>query len=94
LYINQLYCGRHSEGVNIVGVIDDNPALSRLNVYGFDVLGTLRRLEAIYQKTPFEEIIITCNDISNGKIQRLREFQKKNNVRLVAFVRELKEFSE
>lgn len=94
LYINQLYCGRHSEGVNIVGIIDDNPALSRLNVYGFDVLGTLRRLEAIYQKTPFEEIIITCNDISNGKIRRLREFQKKNNVRLVAFVRELKEFSE
>ena len=78
----------------IVGIIDDNPALGHLNVYGFNVLGTLRRLDAIYQQTPFEEIIITCNDIGNGKIRRLREFQKKYNVRLVTFVRELKEFSE
>lgn len=94
MYIYQLYCGRRSENVNIVGIIDDNPALGHLNVYGFNVLGTLRRLDAIYQQTPFEEIIITCNDIGNGKIRRLREFQKKYNVRLVTFVCELKEFSE
>ena len=86
MYVYRLYCGRKSENVKIVGVIDDNPALSRLNVYGFNVLGTIRQLEEIYQKYPFDTIVVTCKELSGGKLRRLQGFQKKYDVKLINFV--------
>lgn len=85
MYVYRLYCGRRGGNVNIIGVIDDNPALNRLNVYGFNVLGSLDSLESIYSKTPFDAVVVTCRELSGEKLQALLEFQKKYNVRIVRF---------
>ncbi|MBQ9776571.1 MAG: hypothetical protein IJW17_11120 [Lentisphaeria bacterium] len=94
MYVCQLYCSSQSENLHIVGIIDDNPALNGLNVYGFNVLGTLRRLDAIYRKKEFDAIVITCKNLSAGKLRRLQEFQKKHHIQLSVFSCEQKDLSE
>jgi FlaA1/EpsC-like NDP-sugar epimerase len=85
MYVYRLYCGRRGGNVNIIGVVDDNPALVNLNVYGFNVLGTLEYLERVYRKTPFDAVVVTCRELSEEKFRYLLEFQKKHNVRIVRF---------
>ena len=84
IYATQQYCGFRGdrENIKIIGIIDDSRALRNLNVYGFNVLGTLNDLEKIYKKTPFDSIIIAYSNPQEDKVQLLRDFCEKHNVEL------------
>ncbi len=84
IYATQQYCGFRGdrENIKIIGIIDDSRALRNLNVYGFNVLGTLDDLEKIYKKTPFDSIIIAYSNPQEDKVQLLRDFCEKHNVEL------------
>lgn len=84
IYVTRQYCGFRGdrENIQIIGIIDDSSALRNLNVYGFNVLGTLNDLEKIYSKTPFDSIIITSNDLQDDKLQFLRNFCSGHNIEL------------
>ena len=88
MYINNLYSSRHlSCPFRILGIVDENPSLQNLNVYGFRVLGTSRDLEKLYKKKPFDTIVLTTVNISGRQIDRIRAFAREHsNVRITMFL--------
>ena len=87
IYLTSLYTGRHlSCPFRIIGIVDDDLSLRKLNVYGFRVLGTSHDLEAIYHKTPFETIVLTTTNMTSDAINEVRMFSKTHNVKLTMFV--------
>ena len=87
MYLTDLYTGRHlSCPFRILGIVDDDLSLRKLNVYGFRVLGTSHDLEAIYAKTPFETIVLTTMNMTSEAIEEVRMFAKAHDVKLTMFV--------
>ena len=66
--------------------MDENPSLQKLNVYGFRVLGTSRDLEHLYEKTPFDTIVLTTANVSGEIAGRIRSFAAKHDIRLTMFL--------
>ena len=87
MYINNLYSSHHlSCPFHILGIVDEDPSLQKLNVYGFRVLGTSKDLEKLYKKKPFDTIVLTTVNISGEFIDRIRSFAHEHNVRLTMFL--------
>ena len=88
LYITRQFCGfkDNRQAVKIVGIMDDDPALRKLNVYGFEVSGSVYELDKIFAKRPFDIIVITCADVDGEKMQILKEFCRQKKVALQEFV--------
>ena len=88
LYITGKFSGHSAEcdHVRVVGIVDDDPALRKFNVYGFDVLGSLADLEAVYAAEPFDEIVITCSYTEPDKMALLRDFCGRHGVELRQFI--------
>jgi len=88
LYITGKFSGHSAEcdHVRVVGIVDDDPALRKLNVYGFTVLGSLDDLEAIHAVDPFDVIVNTCSYTEPDKMKLLRDFSAKHAVELRQFV--------
>ena len=76
-----------NEPVNrkIIGIIDDNPSLRGLNVYGLDVLGTTRDLAKLKEKYQFDEIIIALRLITDEKRKKLIDFGKRSGILVEEF---------
>lgn len=88
LYITRQFCGfkDNRQAVKIIGIMDDDRALRRLNVYGFEVMGSVYELEEILARRKFDIIVITCNDAGDEKMQILKNFCRENHVVLQEFV--------
>ena len=87
MYINNLYSSRHlSCPFHILGIIDEDPSLQKLNVYGFPVLGTSDDLETLYKKKPFDTIVLTTVNITGETIEKVRTFSRAHNVRVTMFL--------
>ena len=69
----------------VIGIIDDNPSLRGLNVYGQNVLGRSRDLSRLKEKYRFDEIVIALGTISDRMREKLIRFGAENNVRVVEF---------
>lgn len=86
LYINHLYNVNSARaGGEVIGILDDNIALHRKRVFGFEVLGGIDDLEQVYQKTPFDKLVVTTNALRSRELKRMVEFSKTNDVRLTMF---------
>ena len=87
MYISNLYSSRHlSCPFHILGIIDEDPSLQNLNVYGFRVLGTSDDLEELYKKTPFDTIVLTTVNITDESIDRISMFARSHNIRVTMFL--------
>lgn len=87
MYINSLYSSRHlSCPFHILGIVDEDPSLQKLNVYGFRVLGTSDDLETLYKKKPFDTIVFTTVNITDKSIDKVRTFARAHNVRMTMFL--------
>jgi UDP-N-acetylmuramyl pentapeptide phosphotransferase/UDP-N-acetylglucosamine-1-phosphate transferase len=87
LYIGSLYSSRRfSCPFRILGIVDEDLSLQKLNVYGFPVLGTSWELEAVYEKSPFDTIVLTTANISGEAVERIRAFADTHNIRLTMFL--------
>ena len=96
IYVSHIFCGFPSkrENIKVIGIIDDDTALRGLNVYGFNILGSLNDLEDIFRKTPFDSIVVTCSEMDAEKTQILRDFCKAHNVELELMVCGVEKFQE
>ena len=87
MYISNLYSSRHlSCPFHILGIIDEDMSLQKLNVYGFRVLGTSNDLEALYKKKPFDTIVLTTVNISDESIDKISMFARTHNIRVTMFL--------
>lgn len=86
MYISSIYCrfSQTEEKVKIIGIIDDNPAIKNLNIYGFKVYGGLLELEKIYEKFKFNRIIITGKDPQ--LLEHLKSFCEEHKIELKKFI--------
>ena len=84
VFISTLYCAQKSgDREQIVGIIDDDPALQGLQVNGFRVFGSALEIERIYQKCPFVKIVIATNRDSDEGLSHLRQFCREKELPLV-----------
>jgi len=87
MYINSLYSSRHlSCPFRILGIVDEDPSLQNLNVYGFRVLGTSGDLEALYKDKPFDAIVLTTVNIADKHVENIRAFAREHNIRVTMFL--------
>jgi len=87
MYIGSLYSRhRFSCPFQILGIVDENPSLQRLNVYGFPVLGTSWDLERLYAKKQFDTIVLTTANIPKETSNRLKDFACGHNIKLTMFL--------
>lgn len=86
LYLTNVYCGTiNDKMIDVCGIIDDDRALHHLSVYGFKVYGGLDELERIYEKTPFDRLIIALKNLPAEKEKIILDFAKKNNIAVQQF---------
>ena len=72
LYIGYLFSHAWGERPEeLVGMLDDDPALQGFYVYGVKVMGGVQDLEEIYRKTPFDKVIIATDADVDGMHIRL-----------------------
>jgi FlaA1/EpsC-like NDP-sugar epimerase len=70
-----MYLYRSAEGpVSIVGMLDDDEFKRGKLFHGYPVLGTIRQIGAIYDRLPFDEILIAQRDLSDMQIDTVAEF--------------------
>ncbi len=86
LYVNYLYNvnSTWSKG-EVIGILDDDLALHRKRIFGFEVLGGIDDVKEIYAKTPFDKLVVTTNSIRARELKAMTEFSKENNIRLTMF---------
>lgn len=81
VFISTLYCAQKSgDKEQIVGIIDDDPVLAGLHVYGFPVFGSSRQLGEIYEKHPFDKLLITTRTDDPEKMRFLEEFCRRHSI--------------
>ena len=81
-FVANIYIRNSEFDYNVVGIIDDIPALHGFDVYGFRVLGSGKDLEKILKSHPFNEIIVTLSSIRPLQLNRLKKFCRDNNIGL------------
>lgn len=83
IFVNILYCAQKSnDPARILGIIDDDPALHGLRIYGFPVFGGSGNLEKIYARHPFDKILVTACSEDAEKMARLKEFCRHHDIAL------------
>jgi len=90
---SQYSVSQHPPARQVIGIIDDNPSLRGLNVYGQDILGTSRDLAALKEKYRFDEIVIALGPISDHMKEKLKQFGAENDVRVVEFTFRIEDVS-
>ena len=85
LFILNLFCRNNMRLPLVVnGIVDDDPALRRLNVYGFPVLGSTKDLDEVYQSAPFDMLVVTAV-LPEEALARVKEFARTHDIRLGVF---------
>ncbi len=83
VYINCLYCAKKADNPErIVGIIDDDPALHGLHIYGFRVFGGSDRLEQIHARHPFGKLLVTAHTGNRERMSRLETFCRERGIEL------------
>ena len=83
-----MYCnfGKAGSAGRIVGIMDDNPALKNLNVYGFKVHGGIEELGKIHERLNFDKVVITCEEMAADNQEKLKKFCAEKNIELKKFI--------
>lgn len=95
IYGGGLYCrlflqtlstaSREQDKRKVIGILDDNSLLCRLNVYGFNVLGNIDELDLLLEKYQFDEIVIALRSVSDEIREKLCEFGKAHGIAIREF---------
>ena len=87
IYLHTLFTHYHMYyPLVIIGIIDDDPVLRNLNVYGFQVIGNSEELEQLYAKRRFDNFVITTHNISRPVFEKIESFCNQNQIRLSYFI--------
>jgi len=80
VYFKVLFSRIDNAPIDVVGIIDDNPALKGMYIYGYKVLGGVKDINAIYAHAPFNKIIVTAIHLRPPMRRYLSRFCTRNNV--------------
>ena len=81
LYIESLFCRYYfRQPFKILGIADDDRAIRRLNVYGFQVLGSTEDLEELHAKYRVDHVVMTAVNISPEALERVAGFCKRHSL--------------
>lgn len=81
IFISTLYCAQKSGDTGqIIGIVDDDPVLAGLRVYGFPVFGNSAQLEEIYARQPFDKLLIATRTDDAEKMCQLKDFCARHKV--------------
>ncbi|MDR0931943.1 MAG: hypothetical protein LBM70_02855 [Victivallales bacterium] len=93
IFIDTLYCAqRFGDSDQVVGIVDDDPVLTGLRVYGFPILGNSSQLEKIYKSHPFDKLLIANRNNDDKKMQALKKFCEKHEIVMSNLIFEEEEF--
>lgn len=73
------YRSNNPQNIQVLGVVDDDPALKGLRLYGTKVLGQGDDLESIYQKHPFRKVVLTT-ELGGPAMQALLDFCRAQHI--------------
>lgn len=88
MYISSVYSsfGEGGKSVRIVGIMDDNPALKKLNIHGFEVFGGSAEISEIYAKKEFDCVVLACELPGDSeRMTLLREFCREKKIKIKKF---------
>ena len=74
--VSYLFSERRQE-IRLVGFIDDDGFKLGKLVHGQRVLGSSADLERVYRASPFDQVLIADNEISNERLERIAEFARR-----------------
>ncbi|HYL60435.1 MAG TPA: hypothetical protein VEU51_16325 [Candidatus Acidoferrales bacterium] len=77
--------------VRLVGFIDDDAFKQGKLVHGQRVLGTCADIERVYRSSPFDQVLVADDEISDDRLERLCEFANRREIPLRRFTIALSE---
>lgn len=90
-YLTERFSTIEHDPIDVIGIIDDMPAMRGQYVYGHKVLGSIDDLDEIYKKKPFARLIISSKKISDAKKQIVKNFGEKYKINVTDIVFEEKQ---
>jgi len=85
-YLTERFTTIEKDPIDIMGIIDDQPAIRGQYVYDFKVMGNINDLKDIYIKTPFDRLIISSMKIDDEKKKIAKVFCRQYNVKLTELI--------
>ena len=82
--VSYLFSERRQE-MQLVGFIDDDGFKVGKLVHGQRVLGGSADLERIYHTSPFDQILIAVDEISNDRLNRIEDFARRHDLAVRRF---------
>lgn len=81
IYINYLFTAHHRElSESVIGILDDDPGLTGLEVYGFQVFGASDQIEQIHKLHPFEKLVVATDSAPLENLVCLHRFCKEKGI--------------
>jgi UDP-GlcNAc:undecaprenyl-phosphate GlcNAc-1-phosphate transferase len=82
--VSYLFSERRQE-IRLVGFIDDDGFKLGKLVHGQRVLGSSADLERVYRSSPFDQVLIADNEISDERLGRIGEFARRHELAVRRF---------
>jgi UDP-GlcNAc:undecaprenyl-phosphate GlcNAc-1-phosphate transferase len=81
--------GRAAEGYRMLGFIDDDPAMARVRMQGYPVLGDYRSLVSLISNGAVDAVVITNRLIAVERLNELQDLCTEHQVALARLSLEL-----
>ncbi|MBS1370819.1 MAG: hypothetical protein HPZ91_12780 [Lentisphaeria bacterium] len=88
LYLGHLYGSHSSEAATLVGIVDDDPAITGMKVFGLPVLGRGNDLESLADKYAVDKVVLTVRDMAPEREEKLLAFSARTGILLGRFYAE------
>jgi len=85
LYLGHIYGCQSSENMSFLGIVDDDPALAGMRVFGLSVLGRGDDLETILARHPADRLVLTMRQSTPAKEKRILEIANRARVEVCRF---------
>jgi len=72
----------HELDIEIIGLIDDDPAKQNLKIHGYPVLGTTKDIPKLIKKYDIYEVIIAIPSADGSTIRKIYELSNQKSVRV------------
>jgi UDP-GlcNAc:undecaprenyl-phosphate GlcNAc-1-phosphate transferase len=83
--VRHLSSSRPGGHEQVVGFLDDDPFKRGKLIHGYRVLGPLDSIWTIYERMPFDKVIIAAAGVPDSRLNRLRQFATENGIILTSF---------
>lgn len=69
-------------GIELLGIVDDDPTKQGMDVYGVPVIGQISELKQLVKKYHIEQVTITIPSLQKKELERIIELSQQANVKV------------